>query len=311
MDELLRDERRRVGVVTRSDVLDAGRSPRWLAARVRSGHWQRVHPGVYVRHGGPLPWRVRAAAAVAYAGPGAALGLRSAGFVCGVVRRPPRTIEVVVPWERRVVTQPGLVVLRRRYLDGDVVRDPLPRTRTDRTVAELTGVARTADELIGVLTDGLRAGADLLCVEQSLAAMSRHPWRAVLAELLAEVDEGVESALEHRYHRVEQRHGLPAARLQVRTKVGGRWIRSDRRYEEHALRVELDGRLAHPEGATDGDTWRDNDVAIDCGELTLRYRWRHVVAAPCATAGQVARALRARGWTGALLRCGPTCRVVS
>lgn len=132
--------------------------------------------------------------------------------------------------------------------------------------------------------------------------------RALLLELLGEAEPGIESPLEHRYARdVERRHGLPRARAQVRDRVGGRWIRADRVYEGLGVRVELDGRLAHPTGRTDDDTWRDNSVVIERSEVTLRYRWRHVAVEPCATAGQVASALRARGWTGGATRCSPTC----
>ena len=58
-------------------------------------------------------------------------------------------------------------------------------------------------------------------------------------------------------------------------------------------------------GRDDDDVWRDNAVRVTHGDVTLRYRWRHVAGAPCATAAQVAAALRARGWQGSPARCAP------
>ena len=43
------------------------------------------------------------------------------------------------------------------------------------------------------------------------------------------------------------------------------------------MRVELDGELADAGGRTDDDTWRDNEAVVGTEEITLRYRWSHVV----------------------------------
>jgi hypothetical protein len=56
------------------------------------------------------------------------------------------------------------------------------------------------------------------------------------------------------------------------------------------------------------DRQRDNETAAG-GERTLRYGWADVAAA-CAIAIQVARALRAGGWTGHISPCRrPGCPV--
>ncbi|MEV8516706.1 hypothetical protein, partial [Dactylosporangium sp. NPDC051484] len=58
--------------------------------------------------------------------------------------------------------------------------------------------------------------------------------------------------------------------------------------------VELDGHAYHPGEHRRRDRLRDNESATE-GCRTLRYGWTDV-AAPCSTAVQVARALRAGGW---------------
>ena len=140
--------------------------------------------------------------------------------------------------------------------------------------------------------------------EAEYRARVRH--RSLVRELLGPGSEAIESPLEYRYARyVERAHRLPRGATQVRQLVGGRWIRADRVYD--GVRVELDGQLAHPFGATDEDVWRDNAVVLAHREVTLRYRWRHVAAEPCATAAQVRQALGQAGWRDRSRPCGPRC----
>ncbi|HYF73067.1 MAG TPA: type IV toxin-antitoxin system AbiEi family antitoxin domain-containing protein [Nocardioides sp.] len=294
------------GVVTRPECVALGVHPSWLDRRVRAGEWQRLHPGVLVTYSGPLTWRTRARAALLHAGPGAALSHRSAAYVHEWVDDAPRLLEVSISHERRVARSPGVVIRRRRTMPPAGGR--LRTVARGHTVLDLLAVAASEDDAVGPLTAALRGRTHPDDVLDALASRPGAPRRAMVLELLAACEDGVESALELRYHRdVERRHGLPRGRSQVSERVGGRWIRADRWYEEWALRVELDGRLAHPFGRTDADTWRDNAVLLERGELTLRYRWSHVRLTPCATAGQVAAALRARGWTGSPRSCGPAC----
>lgn len=302
--------RRQGGAVGRAQLLALGASDKWV--RVRAGrHWQRVHPGVYVAHTGPLTWRNRAWAALVYAGEGAVLGFEAAAHEQGWAPRPPRTVDVWVPSTRRVQDQPGVRAHRRQdLLEHRVLTDP-PTSRREITVLDLVTRCRDADGLVDVVTRAVRAGASPRSVLDVLATRPAQRWRPLLVDVLAEAEEGVESPLEWHYHRdVERAHGLPRSALQTRRKVGGWWIRVDRRCEGHRMRVELDGELAHPGGRTDDDTWRDNEAVIGTDEITLRYRWSHVVGSPCETAAQVARAALARGWTGQPRPCAAGCRVL-
>ncbi len=306
-DALARRALRQAGVLARPQVLAAGRSDAWLAWRLRRGDWRTLHPGTYVTHTGPVGWRTRAWAGVLYAGPGAALGGRSAAYDLGIVRRRPDLVDVVVPAHRRVRGQPGLRVRRRAGLDTCTVQASPPRTRVDETVLDLLAGLPDEDAVVALLCDGLRAGAHPRTL-QDLLARSRGSWRGLALEAVEECEAGVESALEHRFRRdVLRRHALPPFTLQVRQRLDGWWVRSDARCAPWRTRVELDGRLAHPGGATDDDTWRDNEVGITTGDRTLRYRWRHVAGHPCLTAAQVGAALTANGWPGSVGRCGAAC----
>lgn len=281
--------------------LDPSRPPRLAAA----GYWQRCHRGVYVTHNGPVGWRTAARAALAYCGPGAALSRRSAGYVRGLVPKPPSVIEVDVPASRCVMPSAGISIRRRRVMPD--VSAGLVVVNAADTVLDLVAAAPDEDAAVAVLCAAARSGVPAWRVTDALAARQRCARRALVVEVLGDVAEGVESPLERRYRRrVERAHGLPRARLQLRDRVGGRWIRSDAEYPGLGVRIELDGRLAHLDRDV-ADVWRDNAVLIERGQITLRYRWSHVAGAPCETSRQVAAALRGRGWRGTARPCGPCC----
>ncbi|MCC2313535.1 type IV toxin-antitoxin system AbiEi family antitoxin domain-containing protein [Cellulomonas xiejunii] len=296
---------RQDGVATTAQLALGGVGPSVVARRVRAGHWQRVFRGVVVLQSGPLAWRQLARAALLAAGPGAALSHRSAGVVHGFVATPGPRVVVSVPAHRAVRPQPGLDVRRRRVMPRSGGR--LRSVCREATVLDLVQEAPDEDAAVGVVCDAVRAGAlpSRVVAELDARAWQRH--RALVVAVLGDPDARVESPLEHRYDRVERTHGLPRSRGQVRQVVDGRWVRADRVFEGRGVRVELDGQLAHPHGRTDRDVWRDNAVLVERAELTLRYRWRHVVSTPCETARQVATALRSRGWHGTVAACGPGC----
>lgn len=296
-------------VLTLTQLTELGVSPGQVARRVDSDAWQRLHRGVVVVHSGPVSWRTRARAGLLYAGEGAVLSHRSAGYVLDYLDRPPSVIEVCIPESRRVARTDGVRIRRRRRLDAERI-GRFPVTTRGGTVVDLLDHTRSDDEVVALLCAAARARTRPEEVLDAAAGRRFVPGRALLVDLLAAVEDGVESALEHRYHRdVEQRHGLPTARRQAWERLDDRWIRADVRYAGLGVRVELDGRLAHPGGRTDADTWRDNAVLLAYDEITLRYRWVHVAVSPCRTAVQVVHALRARGWDGPVRACGLSCPV--
>lgn len=297
---------RQGGVLTAAQLRDLGADRAWVSRQVSAGRWQRLHRGVVATYSGPIAWRSRAWAAVLYAGRGAALSHGAAAFRHDVVDRPPRRVDVRVPEHRRVAPSPGIVIHRST---SPIRASGRPRTvwRGD-AVVDLVSAARSIDDVVGWVCAGARAGAGP--AELLDAAGQRGLFRnaGLLREVVAEVEAGIESPLERRYHRdVERRHRLPRARLQVREVLQGLWIRADAVYDGYGVRTELDGNLGHPGGRTDADTWRDNTVLLATGDVTLRYRWRHVAVHPCTTAAQVALALRRGGWTGTPHRCHATC----
>jgi hypothetical protein len=300
---------RQEAVVTTAQLNAWGVGGSVVSRRVARGDWQQLWRGVVALHSGAISWRERARGALLYAGEGAALSHTSAAFVHGIVPAPGPRIVVSIPIRRAVSAQPGLVVRRRRTMPyaGGRIR----ALGVDATVLDLVHELDSEDDVVGIVCEAVRVGVlpGRLLLAAGERRFLRH--RDLVANLLGDEGLGIESPLEHRYVRdVERRHRLPVATAQVSERTGGRWIRADRVHVGLGVRIELDGQLAHPSGRTAVDTWRDNAVLIERSEITLRYRWQHVVTEPCATAAQVATALRSRGWQGRPRRCSPTCAVV-
>ncbi|MEU0312265.1 hypothetical protein [Nocardioides sp. NPDC006273] len=144
------------------------------------------------------------------------------------------------------------------------------------------------------------------------AALERHPRlprRAFISELLADIDAGTCSVLEHGYlSRVERAHGLPpGTRQSVRLTANGNEFR-DVEYEAYGLVVELDGRLNHESWRAQGrDADRDLDDSALGGRLTARVRWPQVFETQCRTACRVSQLLHQRGWQEDPMKCGDKC----
>lgn len=300
--------RHQADVLTTAQLVSQGVLASWVTYQVRAGRWQRVHHGVVVTHSGPISWRSRAWAALLYAGHGAVLSHEAAARLWNFTRREPELVDVSIPGHRRVRPTAGVVVHVRSTMPD--ATGGLRTTTRAETAVDLVAAARTVDDAVGWVAQAVRAGAHPEIVLAVAQARTRFRHRGLVLDLLDSGDLTIESPMEHRYERdVERAHRLPRGTSQARHRVGGHWIRADRWYADAGVRVELDGRLVHAGTRVDADVWRDNAVALERWELTLRYRWSHVAARPCATAMQVAEALRSRGWQGRPRPCSPTCPV--
>ncbi|HLS12919.1 MAG TPA: hypothetical protein VK095_00240 [Beutenbergiaceae bacterium] len=309
LDDVQRTAKRQSFVLTRRQLLAKGANPDWISRRVASGRWQRSYPGVYVVHTGSMSWRTQMVAALHYAGENAVLSHSSAAQFWFPETFPPvrQLVEVSVPRERRVRPQPGLRIHHRRRMPS--ATSGFSVTARAETVLDLIDRVEAPDDVVGLITLACRRMShDFLLAAMGDRQRLRH--RSLVRDVLTAAADGIESPLELRYHRdVERAHRLPRSERQLREQIDGGWIRADCRYRRYRLRVELDGQLAHPDGRTVEDTWRDNAVLLTATEVTLRYRWHHVAVTPCRTAAQVAEALRLAGWIGVPRQCSADCAV--
>ena len=299
-------------MVSRRQVLHAGITESTIRSKVQAGLWQQVHLGVYAAFTGHVAWDARLWAAVLYAGQGALLSHETAAEVLRLTDHRFPIIQVTIPKTRRVRAPQGV---RIHYSSFDYPRwRPMrgipPHTFYADTVIDLVAAADNRDQVVAWISRGIAkkmvTAAEL---KAAVAARGRLRWRDQLEEIIAAVAGGSHYPLEYRYaHDVERAHGLPTATRQAKfVKPDGTRGFRDLYYEKHGLIVELDGAGYHPAEQRGRDQARDNEAAATIG-ATLRYGWADVAAAPCDTAGQVYRALRKRGYQGAIRACSPGCR---
>lgn len=299
------------GVIARWQLMDAELSTNALLTRLRTGRWRPLQRGVYAAFTGE-PARIAVLwAAVLRAGPQAILSHESAAELDGLLNGRAAQIHITVPGSQRVRNVTGVVIHRSGRIEH--ARHPgllPPRTMIEETVLDLTQTVASLDDAIALLA---RACADDLTtpflLRWRMGMRAKFRWRDVLTAALSDVEDGVNSLLEHRHlNRVERAHGLPRAKRQVRVLRGRRREYRDALYEDFGVCVELDGRATHPAGTRWRDIRRDNANAAD-GIITLRYGWADINNHPCEVAAESADVLRSRGWTGRARPCGPTCRI--
>lgn len=298
------------GVVGRTQVTELGFGRGYVRDQLRGHRWGRPYPRTYVTFTGPMPFPTQVWAAIVYAGGRALASHGTAAYLCGLSDIQPEVIEVVVEHGHRAGQRPRLRIRQTRLYAEK--RHPTllpPQTRVEDTVLDLTDAANDERFVIDVL---LRACQRRLTTAARInlraAGRKRMRWRQLVDDVLADVHEGVQSALERRYLRdVERAHGLPRGRRNAPEGRPSQRRYRDVRYLRYHLVVELDGRAAHPGEWKEKDDLRDNELLVAEGTVTLRYGWRAVTTEACATAGQVVRVLHANGWRGAMASC-PNCR---
>lgn len=293
----------------RDQLIAAGLTRTQAWQNVRNGRWRTLGRGVYATFTGPVDARMLVWAALLTVGEPVAASHRTALWLDGLLATPPDVVHLSVPAHRRVRSPPGAQVHRRRDFES-LVRPAAspPRLRLEASLLDALDRTASVDSVLNLVFSATqRRMTTAQRLRSNLATRSRHRWRSLLGEVLADVEEGVASPLERRYLRdVERPHGLPRGkRNSTETDSSGRSQYKDVRYGRWRTLVELDGRGAHPVHEQFRD-WRRDNTAVIADEETLRYGWHDVISFPCQIAGQVAVVLQRNGWTGNLARC-PRC----
>jgi very-short-patch-repair endonuclease len=261
---------------------------------LRTYRWQRLQRGVYATFTGPPSRTAQLWAVVLRAGPDAALSHETAAEIYGLVPAGSRLIHVSLPAPQHPAQIPGALIHRSRSIER--ARHPAllpPRTRIEDTVLDLWQAAADPDQAFDWVCRAVsRRLTTTGHLASALSARSSIRSRPDLLVALSDVAGGVMSVLERLYVTgVKRRHGLPTARRQVLTKMGGQTRYVDNLYDAARLAVELDGRVAHPPEQRRADARRDIEHACS-GILTVRYSWADLKVRPCQVAVQVAELLR-------------------
>jgi very-short-patch-repair endonuclease len=303
--------RRQLGLFTAAEARATGVSTQALHYHsTTSGRWVRLFPRVYAVAGLPSSERQRLLAALLWAGEGAVLSHRAAGFVLALDGMSAQPVpELWFPVGRAAG---GVIVHRGAVPPADTCRSgPLRHTNLVRTVVDLGSVVDD-DTLELVLESAIRI--DRRC-EPQLVRASRGLIRgsARLQRVLARRPPACEptgSALESRFLQLIRPAGLPEPIRQfpVQDPSGGSY-RLDFCWPEARLWVELDGREFHGRPvALFADRQRQNAIAATAGLLVLRFTWDDIVVHGDATVRTTREAYDARAATLAHRRVPTTTR---
>lgn len=230
---------RQHGRVTWRQICELGVADRTIGEWKKQGYIHRVLPGVYaVGHRAPS-LEGDLAAALLYAGPGAALSHTTAAYWLGLLDQRPRVIHVSTP--RRCRSQPGLTLHGRRSQER-MWHHGLPTSTLPQLFLDL------ADTVSRRLLRQTLANADyrgLLDPGAAEAAAGRG--RSGSANLRQALDEHMprlartKSDLERAFFELCERAGMPLPEVNVR--IAGWEV--DALFRAQGIAVELDGHRNH------------------------------------------------------------------
>jgi very-short-patch-repair endonuclease len=263
------------GVVTRSQLLDAGLTRKQIARRVRAGGLVRVHPGVYrVGHRAPSTEATYLAAVLA-AGEGAVLSGMAAAYLQGLVKGAAPPAEVTARTERRIK---GVKTHRSRSLNAQAVARVrgIPVTTVPRTLVDIAAVLSPEALARACHEAGVRYGTTPAQVEAVLAERPQSRGARKLRRVIHGDVQVTLSTLESRFLEVLSEDGL---RLPITNRpAGGR--RVDCRWPEHRLTVELDGyRFHNSRYSWEQDRRREREARAR-GDEFRRYSYDDVTLDP-------------------------------
>jgi very-short-patch-repair endonuclease len=286
----------RYRLFNRDQVLAAGGNDDITSARLGSGRWVAVHPGVYSLGPADRSWRGRLSAAVLAAGDRAAASHRAGLVVWGLDGIEVAPLELTVPVGCGPVPEGAIVHRTRRPMPIEVV-DGIPVTSVERTLIDaatqipfpvlekaydsaLRRHLTSEKEVLAALADqggrGVRGGPILAWVVD--ARTSGKP-----AGSPAEVD----------LDRLMRKSGLPAPVRQYRiTLPNGSVFVVDFGWPDLGKAVEVDGLDAHASAqALDQDLDRQN-LILGTGLQLRRFSARAVRKRPKEVIAEIAAFLR-------------------
>jgi predicted transcriptional regulator of viral defense system len=295
--------RRQGGAFTWAQARAAGLGRATVGRRLRSGLWERLHPGVYVLAGTPPARFVDLWVAVLAAGAGALVSHESAALLHGATGLSPVPITLIAPHgaHHRL---PGICV----HQIDDVHRrhrtrvDGLPVVTAARSIIDLA--SRLGHDRLGEVADDLVQGRATTwpAVGGAFNAVVRpgKPGMATLATLLDDrcgTEVPAQSTLEQALFTALAAGGLPPPVRQMplpgRPRQLGRGL-VDAAYPDAGIVVEVDGRTYHMR-LIDMRRDRERDAqVIKAGWVPLRFVYSQVVHDPGIVCADVAetRAVR-------------------
>jgi very-short-patch-repair endonuclease len=281
---------RQRGLVTRTQLLQAGLTRAAVDNRVKSGRLQPLYRGVYLLGHAHLSDGARELGAVLACGPNAFVSHRSAAGLWHLYPAQSTEVDITVVG-RNPGSKRGIRVHRAPALGRSEIRrlGGIPLTSPARTILDLAGsVASRELERAYAEAETRR----LVRRNELLALLARYPHRPGAAGLRSLIEGDARPALtrseaEERLLALIRSAELPAPELNAR--VAG--IEVDFLWRDRRLVVEVDGFAFHSHRAA-FERDRERDAALAAlGYRIVRVTWRQIVHRPATVLARIAAAL--------------------
>ena len=296
VDALLR---RNDGIVTHAQLRAVGVPVSTTARWAHRGPWQRVLPGVVAGHRGSLSRRERRLAALAYAGPDAAISGEHALDLLGIAGdriAVGEQVLVLIPWTRKRLTS-GFVTIERTEREPRVVRrGGLPTVAPARAAADAARHGADLDRVREIFGATLHQGRCTLAQLQDEVLDGPTQRSADARRVLAEVSAGTRSAAEGMVHRLISRSALPQPSWNANVVVDGVFVGvADAYWPASGVALEVDGIRWHSTPADLRRTQAKQRRYAAAGILLVTTAPADVLADPDGFLRQVAATLAVAG----------------
>lgn len=285
----------RYRLLDRAEATELGATDRMISARVDSGRWVRLHPGVYQVGPAGGHWLARLRAAVLAAGPGAAASHRSAFVLWGLDGLETRLVEITVPYAHGPTPEGTVVHRTRRDLPRTEV-EGITVTTVERTLLDAAGmlprlvIAKGLDSAVRLGLTHPTALWETIRLQGGRGVRGTRPLSSLVAALEETGETG--SPAETELLQAMRREGIPEPQLQWEVVLanGQRYV-IDFGWPTLHKGVEVDGLDAHSgPGQLENDLRRQNAL-MDAGIELRRFSAREVRRDPEGVATTIARFL--------------------
>jgi hypothetical protein len=270
-------------VARTSALIGLGLRAATIAARVRSGMWQRPFLGVIIMQSGPPTREQLIEAAMLHCGDTAVLTGAEAVRRHGLHRVPAGgELHILVGPDCRRQCGPQLIVERSGRLPPTVERDGVRIAALDRAVLDLVRRVPGRDDVLATLAEAVQRRRTT--VDRLLAELDAGNQRgsALAREVLSEVKDGIRSVAEGWGRQLHGKSSLPPMLWNPRLL----------RPEDHSLLACPDGYLSdvgmawehhsvlfHPPEREDDDARRVADM-VAAGVVVVQHRPRRLLTEP-------------------------------
>lgn len=286
-------------VVTTRRLRQAGLDPDLARRAAGAGSWTRLGPDAWLRRPGPAHRSHLVTAALALAGPGAALTGADACTALGLRDVPrQRDVAVLLPAGRRRGARPGITWLRTQDQVATLHHDGLPMAEPDRAVLDAARLSTDLRDVRALLCEAVRDGWTSVAAQRAALLTGPKRRRALVHSALDSVVEGARSAPECELAdalRPAVAAGGLVVLLNPQVLINGELLCCPDAYVVGcALGVELDSRRHHGDPVDFEATLRRHDRAASRGLLLLHVTPRTLRSDPAAYRELVCAAVRAR-----------------